>query len=223
MMRESAIGQPPRVKICGITNLEDAGAAIKLGADALGFNLYPGSKRHVRIGEVAEWVAPLKGRVLRVAVMVNPTAKEVREAQEAFDAVQLHGHETPAFCAALAEGGVLWKALPLTPDLDAAGAGKFAVAAWLLDAFVPGEFGGTGRLIDLPRAAAFIHAAGGKPVWLSGGLTPENVGEAVRRTHPYGVDVASGVEMAGDPRRKDARRMRAFIRAARGGQGGVGG
>lgn len=203
---------PVRVKICGITNLDDAMAAIAAGADALGFNLHPGSKRHVRIEDVTPWLDSLAGAALRVGVMVNPRIEEIRRVQPFFDAIQLHGEETPALCAAAAGGGTLWKAFPLTAGLDAA---AFQAHALVIDSGVPGAFGGTGALIDLDRAAAFVRACAGRPVWLSGGLTPGNVAEAVEKVRPYGVDVASGVEIAGNPRRKDAGAVLAFIAAAR--------
>ena len=206
---------PVRVKICGITNAADARAAIDAGADALGFNLWPGSRRHVTLADIEPWVAPLAGQVLRVAVLVNPSLEEIRRAQEVFDAIQLHGQEPPELCAAAAAQGVVWKALPVTADPAAAGAySTYGAHAFVVDSAVPGAFGGTGVLIDLERAAHFVQACG-MPVWLSGGLGPGNVAAAVEIARPYGVDVASGVEAAGDSRRKDAARIRAFITAAR--------
>ncbi len=209
------MNQPVRVKICGITNEEDAAAAIGAGADALGFNLYPGSRRHVGIEELMPWISALGGHVLRVAVMVNPAIGEIRRVRPLFDVIQLHGQETPALCAEA--GGIVWKAFPLSAELTPSAVARFNAGAILIDSAVPGAFGGTGTLIDLDRAAAFVRASGGMPVWLSGGLGPENVAAAVEKVRPYGVDVASGVERAGDPRRKDAARIRAFIAAARGG------
>ncbi len=207
---------PVRVKICGITNAGDAIAAIDAGADALGFNLYPGSKRHVRLEEVRPWVESLGTRVLRVAVMVDPSMAQVHEAQQVFDAIQLHGDESAAFCAEATVGGKIWKAFPLTPSLDPAEAAAFEAHAILIDSSDPGGFGGTGTLIDLDAAARFVRACGDREVWLSGGLNPENVAAAVEKVLPYGVDVASGVEAAGIPRRKDPGLVRAFIKAAKG-------
>ncbi len=209
---------PVRVKICGITNRDDALAAIDAGADALGFNLFSGSKRHLRIEELIPWLPSLKGDTLRVAVMVNPSIEEILRARPLFDAIQLHGQESAAFCARAATTGILWKAFPLTEHLDAAGVAPFQAGAVLIDTSVPGAFGGTGVLIDLDRAALFVRAAAAsasRPVWLSGGLDPGNVAEAVERVRPFGVDAASGVEIPGNPRRKDLARVRAFIAAAR--------
>jgi len=202
----------PFVKICGITNAADAAGAIAAGADALGFNLYPGSKRHVRIGEIEPWVAPLAGQALRVALLVNPSIEEIRQAQDIFDVIQLHGQEAPALCAAAARGGPVWKALPVTAEPGTVR--DFEAQAIVIDSAVPGAFGGTGVLIDIERAVRFIRACP-SPVWLSGGLDAGNVAAAVEAARPYGVDVASGVEVAGDPRRKDAARLRDFIAAAR--------
>ena len=211
--------QPPiQVKICGITNPADALAAVDAGADALGFNLFPGSKRYIPLAELAAWLPSLPAGALRVALMVNPSVDEFRSICTAgFDVVQLHGQESPDYCARIAAGvGVqFWKAFPMTAELDAATVASYAASAVLLDSSVPGAFGGTGKLIDLDLAAAFVRSCADRRVWLSGGLNPSNVAEAVKRVSPYGVDVSSGVEVAGDPRRKDAALLRAFVYAAR--------
>ena len=203
-----------RVKICGITNFDDASAVIEAGADALGFNLFPGSKRHVRLEDIESWLPSLAGRFLRVAVMVNPSDAELAGARPHFDVIQLHGHETPGFCRRAAAAGRLWKALPLT-RATSSDPDDYQADAILLDSFVPGAFGGTGILIDLEAAAHFVRACESRPVWLSGGLNPENVAEAVAKVRPFGVDVASGVEVPGEPRRKDIARVRSFVAAAR--------
>ncbi len=203
---------PLQVKICGITNSADALAAIDAGADALGFNLFPGSKRHVLLDDLIPWLPSLAGPALRVAVMVNPSIENVLLTRPHFDVIQLHGQETAAFCAQAAATGTLWKAFPLAENLAPA---AFQAHAILIDSCVPGAFGGTGALIDLDRAARFIRASPGRPVWLSGGLSPSNVAAAVEKVRPFGVDVASGVEIPGNPRRKDSSRIRAFIAAAR--------
>jgi phosphoribosylanthranilate isomerase len=204
------VNAPVRVKICGVTNRADALAAIDAGADALGFNLFPGSKRHLPLEDLTPWLPSLAGQALRVAVLVNPSLDEILRLRPLFDVIQLHGQETPALCAQAAATGILWKALPLdAPPVP------FQAHALLIDSSPPGAFGGTGLLIDLDRAAAFVRAAPSRPIWLSGGLTPANVAEAVAKVRPFGVDVASGVEVPGTPRRKDHARVRAFIAAAR--------
>jgi phosphoribosylanthranilate isomerase len=205
-----------RVKICGITNREDAEAAIAAGADALGFNLFPGSKRGLALDEHAGWIAGLPPFVTKVAVLVNaPLAEALRVAQHpAIDLVQLHGNEDADYCAALAKTGRPFiKALRLRDAAEIAGAAQFSTPHLLIDAHVEGEFGGTGTALDLDLAAAFVRRHPGRQVLLAGGLTPENVGAAVRAVQPFAVDVAGGVET--EPRRKDATKMRAFILAAR--------
>ncbi len=203
-----------QVKICGLTNRDDAHAAIALGADALGFNLFPGSKRHVLLQEIAPWLSSLPGHALRVAVMVDPSVDELLWARPHFDVIQLHGNESAAFCAAAARSGPIWKAVPVSPG--ASGSAPPEAAALLLDSAMPGAFGGTGMLADLDRAAVFVRDFAPRPVWLAGGLDAGNVAGAILKAGPFGVDVASGVEAAGDPRRKDSERIRAFIAAVRG-------
>jgi phosphoribosylanthranilate isomerase len=192
-----------RVKICGITNRDDALAAIDAGADALGFNLFPGSKRHVLIDDLTPWLTTLPPGPLRVAVMVNPTLEEILRIRNLFDVIQLHGQETPAFCAAVPRP--LWKALPIPTEALP----SYPADALLIDS---SPTGGSGLLIDLDRAARFVRSSP-LPVWLAGGLTPANVAEAVQKVRPHGIDVATGVES--HPRRKDPPLLRAVIAAAR--------
>jgi phosphoribosylanthranilate isomerase len=201
-----------RVKICGITNPEDAEAAIDAGADALGFNGFPGSKRYLDLCAAMPWILDLPAFVTRVAVVVNPTKQEAAGilALPGIDRIQFHGDESPSFCARFP--GFI-KALAARDRESLARAGEYATRSILLDAFVPGTYGGSGKLIDLELAAAFVQGHPGIRVILSGGLTPENVGEAVRAVRPFAVDVASGVESQFC--KKDAARMREFIAAVR--------
>lgn len=204
----------PRIKFCGVTHLADAEAAIAAGADALGFNGWSGSKRYLDLEE-AGWIATLPPFVTRVAVLVNATLHEALAVSRLpyIDAVQFHGDEDAEYCRRFAHtGGAFIKALriPATGALeDFAGFGTRCI---LLDASVPGAYGGTGTVIDLPRAAEVIRGHPDLRFILSGGLTPDNVAAAIRETEPFAVDVASGIESA--PGRKDAARMRAFSRAA---------
>jgi len=209
------VNPPVRVKICGITNYDDAAAAIDAGADALGFNLFAGSKRHVLFEDLISWLPSIAQSALQVAVMVNPTLEEIHRVQPFFDVIQLHGQESLALCAGAAANGRLWKAFPLTASLNAAEAAMVQAHALVIDSAVPGAFGGTGVLIDIDRAALFVRDSLGRPVWLSGGLNPDNVADAVVKVRPFGVDVAGGVEVPGNSRRKDAARVRAFITAAK--------
>ena len=210
--------QKPRVKICGLTNREDAEMAIVLGADALGFNLYHGSKRFIDLREEAAWIRQLPPFVAKVAIMVSPT---VAEAEAVFalpfiDLVQFHGNETSEFLRHFADAGhAFLKAFPLRDAESFESIELGGMRDVLLDAYSPNAFGGTGQPIDLDLAERFAVARTDLRIILSGGLTPENVAEAVKRLRPYGVDVASGVELKGDPRRKDETRMSEFIRAAK--------
>lgn len=204
-----------RVKICGITNAEDALAAIECGADALGFNLFAGSKRFVELDGEAAWMQALPPFVTRVAVMVDVPLDEAKRVAEhpAIDLVQFHGDEDERYCAEFARlGRPFVKALRLRDEATIETAARFFTPHVLLDADAGAAFGGTGLLIDLGLAAECVRRQAGLRIILAGGLRPENVAEAVRTVRPYAVDVASGVESA--PRRKDRAKMTDFIRAA---------
>jgi phosphoribosylanthranilate isomerase len=206
-----------RVKICGITSRDDALAAIHAGADALGFNLYPGSKRAIVLDREAEWIAALPPFVARVAVLVNaPRDEAVRIATHpAIHLVQLHGDEDADYCArfAAASRRPFVKALRLRDEASLVGVDAFSTRHLLLDADAGAAFGGAGRLIDLALAAKVRERYPEHTITLAGGLRVENVAEAIRVVRPFALDVASGVEMAGDARRKDRERMDAFVRA----------
>jgi len=199
-----------RVKICGITNPDDARAAIAAGADALGFNLWPGSKRHLLLDENAGWIAALPPFVTRVAVLVNATMEEARRVAEhpAIDMVQFHGDETSEYLETFAR---LDRPFLVAVRLPAK---QVPTRHVLLDAAVPGAYGGTGHTVDFALARAFVTENPETNVILAGGLTPQNVQTAIATVQPFAVDVASGVESA--PGRKDAVKMRAFVSAVRG-------
>ncbi|MGC4000981.1 MAG: phosphoribosylanthranilate isomerase [Anaeromyxobacter sp.] len=200
---------PVRVKICGVTRLTDAVAAARLGASAIGFNFWPGSKRCITPAAAAPMVAALPPDLLAVGVFVNPTREELLAAIRVagLRAVQLHGDEPPALCMELPVPVI--KAVRVKDPASLAGMAAYHVAAYLLDAPGPG-YGGSGHTFDWGLAAL---AARELPVWLAGGLTAENVGAAIQRVRPMGVDVASGVESA--PGIKDEARMEAFIQAVK--------
>ncbi len=201
-----------RVKICGITCAEDAREACAAGADALGFNFAEEAKargRYIAPEEARRLAGELPPFVSAVAVMVNPAEAEVEAVLRFCDWVQLHGEETPEFCGRF-PGRVL-KAFRAHEGFDPREMLKYPAAAYLLDAYVPGARGGTGRTCDWELARAAVEL--GVPLILAGGLTPENVAEAVRRVQPFAVDVAGGVEST--PGRKDVRRMRDFVRYAK--------
>lgn len=199
-----------KVKICGITRVADALAAVDAGADALGFMFYAPSPRHVSFGVAAEIIRQLPPFVAKVGVFVNPTEDEVRRAiaECGLDTLQFHGEETPEFCRRF--GLKTMKAFRVRDAGSLEQTEAYTSEAWLLDSHVTGQLGGTGARFnwDLATAAARRHT-----VLLAGGLTPENAAEAVRRVRPYGLDVSSGVESA--PGRKDTAKVRAFIAAAR--------
>jgi len=203
-----------RVKICGLTNPQDAEDAVEAGADALGFNGFLGSKRFLDLRLASVWIAELAPFVTRVAVLVNPTKAEAEAvlALPGIDRLQFHGDEAPEFCENFVPNGFI-KAVAAKNREALLKVSLFGTREILLDAFVPGAYGGTGCLVDWDLAAAFVGENPGLRVILSGGLTPENVGAAVRAVRPYAVDVASGVES--HPCKKDTVRMREFISAVR--------
>ncbi len=209
-----------RVKICGLTNLEDTALALELGADALGFNFYPRSSRYLGPDIDLGWIRELPAGVRRVAVVVNAESSMIRRLldEQVVDSVQLHGDEEEDFCAGLRASGVRFaKAIRVRDALSLERSERFHTRDLLLDAYRPDAFGGTGHRVDWTLAADFVarQTALGKRVILSGGLTPGNVAEAVLRVRPYAVDVASGVEESGNPRRKNPALLREFFAAIR--------
>jgi phosphoribosylanthranilate isomerase len=199
-----------RVKICGVTRLEDALAAVRLGADALGFNFWPGSRRFIAPGPAREIIRRLPPLVTSVGVFVDPSHEEAVAAAaiSGVQVIQLHGGESPPFCRAF-QLPVL-KALPVGgPEALAAAEPWAGLAGLLLDAPSPSH-GGSGRTCHWPTARALAERG---PVILAGGLHPGNVAAAVAAVHPWGVDVASGVESS--PGVKDHQLVARFIAAAK--------
>jgi phosphoribosylanthranilate isomerase len=198
------------VKICGVRTLDDALFAAKAGADAIGFNFWPQSKRFLPIEEAGHIAKKLPARLSTVGVFVNAAESEIMSAFQhgAVDFVQLHGDETPDFCRRFA--GRYWKALRLRGEESLSQLDAYGGDLLLLDADAP-NYGGSGERADVDLAR---RAAAKRRVLLAGGLTPENVADAVRAVRPYGVDVASGVESS--PGVKDRTKVAAFITAAKG-------
>jgi phosphoribosylanthranilate isomerase len=204
----------PYVKICGVTNPDDAFAAIEYGADALGFNLFPGSKRFLNLEAARNWIADLPPRVARVAVGVNPefSAAEAWLEGDLFHALQLHGQGWYSLADRLiATRKPLIAAIQVqTDDSQSVDFEWFHGFALLFDGHRDGDFGGTGKTFSWSLLSRF---AIDKPIILAGGLKPENIRTAIKMTNPYAVDVATGVES--EPGKKDHAKMRDFIAAVR--------
>jgi phosphoribosylanthranilate isomerase len=203
---------PLKIKICGITNSADAQVAIEAGAHALGFMFFKESARHVSSENARAIIREVPPFVSKVGVFVNATRDEVKRVIEetGIDTLQFHGEEPPEACRNF--GLKTIKAFRIQGKDMLALMPRYDVDAWLLDAFVPGQRGGTGKTFNWDLA---VHALSlGTPIILAGGLTPENIAQAVTTVQPFGVDVSSGVESA--PGKKDAIRVQQFIERARG-------
>ena len=194
------------VKICGITNLEDALDAVEFGADALGFNFYKKSPRAITPEKVKQILDEIPPTIWRVGVFVNESEDLVRDLSQTLglDYLQFHGDETPYYCEQFALP--YWKAFRLKDEKTLELMKKYHCDYYLTDAAVEGVYGGTGMTgnWDLAREAKKV----GK-IFLAGGLTPENVKNAIETVHPDGVDVASGVEKS--PGKKDRAKLEKFI------------
>jgi phosphoribosylanthranilate isomerase len=202
----------PKVKFCGITTPADADAAVAAGAWALGLNLWPGSPRQCRRDVAAEIAAAHRRHVQIAGVFVNATLDQVARAAEeiGLTMVQFHGDEGPSFCAEAARrtGCRVIKAARVRSGADIQALAAFHTDFHLLDSYIRGVPGGTGETFAWELARGH---RGEVPLILSGGLTPENVGDAIAAVRPYAVDVASGVERA--PGHKDHDKLRGFAAA----------
>jgi phosphoribosylanthranilate isomerase len=204
------------IKICGITNRSDAHEAVECGADALGFNLFPGSKRFVALEAVQEWISELPSNIRKVAVLVNPTWKNAMNTWRSslFDALQLHGSESPEFCRGLAAQNVAFiKAVPMCDETSIEQSVDFSTANILLDSATSRGFGGTGQTFRWSLARRFVETHPEFRIILAGGLTPQNVAAAIAEVGPAGVDVTSGIEAASG--QKNPVLLREFISAVR--------
>jgi len=200
-----------QVKICGVTNVADALMAAEAGADLIGLNFYEKSPRYISLATAAEISRALSPFVLRVGVFVNPEAEQVMEAIAAcgLNLLQFHGDEDSDFCTQF--GLMSVKALRVRDAESLQKLESFNTDAFLLDAYSKSGLGGTGEKFNWELAVEAQKF--GKPIFLAGGLTPENVADAVQQVRPFAVDVSSGVESA--PGKKDAAKVRAFIVAAK--------
>jgi phosphoribosylanthranilate isomerase len=201
-----------KVKICGITNLDDALAAVDYGADALGFVFFKGSPRYISHEKVGVIIKKLPSFTTTVGVFVDEKIEQIERmiGLTGIDIVQFHGSEPPEMCNISRR---IIKAIRIKSleSLDFLKNYRGKVSAFLLDTFVPDIFGGTGQIFNWDIA---VDAKQLGKIILAGGLTPDNITEAVRHTRPYGVDVSSGVEL--EKGKKDHRKMKLFIERAKG-------
>jgi phosphoribosylanthranilate isomerase len=203
------------VKICGITNLADAQAAVDAGADALGFNFYRRSLRYISPADAREITNQLPASILKVGVFVDEELQSLlRIASEAnLSAIQLHGNESPDYCSELA-GRYVIKAFGATNNLDWSAVNRYDVEAIMLDTKDELLRGGTGRIFDWSIAKpAGESVKSVAKLFLAGGLSPENVVEAITTVRPYAVDACSSLEQT--PGKKNHERVRAFMNAVR--------
>jgi len=197
--------------MCGITSVGDAEAAVEAGADALGLMFYPGSPRRISLATAQAIERQLPPFIIRVGVFADPAPEDVLSAmhQCGLNLLQFHGQETPEFCGQF--GIMTMKAFRIRDAQSLREIPNYQTDAFLLDSYVAGKAGGTGETFNWELA---VEAGKfGKPIFLAGGLTPENVADAVRTVRPFGVDVSSGVEQS--PGKKDPKKMRDFIAAVR--------
>ncbi|WP_051946105.1 phosphoribosylanthranilate isomerase [Verrucomicrobium sp. BvORR106] len=204
------------IKICGVTQPEQAQAIADLGADFIGINFWPKSKRYLPLSAAA-WLVDVPRTSRLVGVFVNPDLGYLKEVADlgVLSALQLHGDETPEFCAEAQSLGLpVIKAFQVQDEAMLAPIDLHPVQDILLDAYHPQERGGLGHTFPWELATLFQARHPEHRLYLAGGLTPENVGTAVTGLHPYAVDVASGVE-SGTPGIKDLEKVRAFVDAVR--------
>ena len=196
-----------KAKICGVRTLEEAQAAVDAGADALGFNFWPQSARYIEPHAAREVITGLSPIVCTVGVFVNEEANRIVDiaSELGLSAVQLHGDESPEFCEQLGSIKTI-KAIRVGQDFDLSVIENYRVDMVLLDSSIEGSYGGTGRRFDWRIAIEAKHLA---PIILAGGLTTENVWEAITHVRPAAIDVCSGVEA--EPGRKDLDKLRQFM------------
>ncbi|MDD5610990.1 MAG: phosphoribosylanthranilate isomerase [Candidatus Omnitrophica bacterium] len=202
-----------KVKICGITNLEDAQASIDAGCDALGFVFYKKSPRYIRPQIVAEIIKHLPAKLIKIGVFVNAKEEAIKRIAKLdhLDMLQFHGNESPGFCRKFKKYKVI-KAFRIKDKIDLPMIARYKTFAYLFDTFVKSKIGGTGRKFDWKLLR---HLDGLKqPVFLSGGLTAKNVKRATRSFKPAWLDASTSLEKY--PGKKDSNKIRNFIRAAKG-------
>jgi len=211
-----------RIKICGITNCDDALATVRAGADAIGLNFYPRSRRYISLDTARRIIAVLPRGIVKVGLFVNAPPSDVCQTYDDLhlDLIQLHGDEPPEYIAQLGNRPVMrafrveqGKLRPIIEYLSHCRELQALPTLVMLDSLVLGEYGGTGKAADWSTARQYVAQSGLPPLVLAGGLTPDNVAEAIAAVRPAAVDVASRVESS--PGRKDRAAVEAFVRAAR--------
>ncbi len=198
------------IKVCGVTNVDDALGCVALGVSAIGLNFVPGTPRVVDLDTARAIAAAVSGRALLVGVVANATRETMERIRTVVGCLQLHGDEPPEALEPFLPHA--YKAIRVADAADIALAERYPGEHVLVDARVEGALGGTGVRVDPALVAPLARK---RRVTLAGGLRPSNVAEALQAVHPYAVDVASGVERAGDPRRKDLAAVEAFVAAVR--------
>ncbi len=196
-----------KVKVCGVRSVEEAEAALDAGADALGFNFWPQSRRYISPRAASDIISKLSPVASTVGVFVNEEANSIIDvaSELRLSAVQLHGDESPEFCAALGSIKII-KAIRVGQDFDLGIIRSYPVSMVLLDSSIQGSYGGTGQRFDWRIA---IEAKRLARIILAGGLNTENVWEAITHVRPAAIDVCSGVEA--EPGRKDFNKLRSFM------------
>jgi phosphoribosylanthranilate isomerase len=199
-----------KVKICGITNFEDAAKSLDCGADALGFIIYQKSKRYIKPSEALKIIKELPPFVTKVAVFVDSPFRHITKITNelCINTIQLHGNETPDFCSKFRHTVI--KALRIKDSVDRQQVDSFPTQAILFDTFSDAEYGGTGKSFDW-KVLKRLNTD--KKIILSGGLNPDNIEQAIRTVRPYAVDVSSGVEKS--PGIKDHKKIKNLIEAVK--------
>ncbi|MGB0992775.1 MAG: phosphoribosylanthranilate isomerase [Akkermansiaceae bacterium] len=200
------------LKVCGVTQMEDALALVELGVHGIGINFWPQSKRYLSPEEAVEILTAIEGQIVRVGVFVNadPAVPLHLLDNGLIDVAQFHGDETPEYCATFAEAGHTFiKAIGVKNKASLKNITDYRADAILLDTPAPGVYGGTGETFDWTHAQQFIQDHPGIPVLLAGGITPENASQAIAQVHPAALDVASGSEIS--PSVKDLNKVKKLL------------
>ena len=202
------------LKICGVTQIEDARQLIELGVDALGVNFWQHSKRYLKPEDAEAMLRACEGKIIRVGVFVNADAALPRRLlrDKLIDVAQFHGDETAEYCASFAMDSLPFiKAIGVKNKDSLENIGDYRASAILLDTPAPGTYGGTGETFDWNHARDFIASHPDIPVLLAGGITPENAPEAITQVHPAALDIASGAELS--PGIKDFDKVKTLMAA----------